>query len=266
MIFGFLFIIGMSTPVLAKSTANASDNSIENLILSAIISVLGGGVAAFFATSLRLEEFRRKSKFQQELEEEKKRIQYLNPLYIISKDLKSRIEKIVEKMHDNTKKKTLTNNFNYINENNIANRQEFEKWCNIDGHFCMATLYITATYFSRANILRSEFPFARLTPNEEEELLNYLSEVRKAFGGRYGIWETIQDSIGTYVRKSDDSLMNYREFCGEIADGNKHVWFRSLIDFYVEFHKKLNYEVKEILKALDNLIRFLENTRNRKTD
>lgn len=263
-------ITGMTIPVIAQSTTQPAENMISKLVLPAIISILGGGITAFFTTKLKLKEFRAQSKIQQEMEkkreEEKNRIQYLNPLRISAEDLKMRIEEIVKDMRDEQKKFRITDGFTYINECNIADRREFEKWCNIDGYFCMATLYVTSVYFSRANNLRAEFPIAQLNPAEDEELLERLSEVRKAFGGRHGIWETIQDSIGSYIRKTDGSLLNYREFCGEIADSSKHVWFRSLIEFYVTFHKKLNHEVEEILPALNHIIDFLKDMQRHKNN
>lgn len=263
-------IIGMVTPVLAKSTSQPGEDALLKLVLPGFIGVLGGGITAFLTTSFRLKEFRMQSQIQQEIdkkrEEEKNRIQYFNPLRISTEDLKRRLEEITSDMHGEEEKIRITNNFDYINEKNIANRREFEKWCNIDGYFCMATLYVTSVYFSRANKLRSEFSIAQLDPAEDEELLELLSNVRMAFGGRHGIWETIQDSIGSYTRKPDGTLMNYREFCGEIGDSNKHVWFRSLIDFYVSFHKKLDYEVKDVVPALGELLSFLKKMQKRKNN
>lgn len=263
-------IIAMVTPVLAKSTSQTGEDALLKLVLPSFIGVLGGGITAFLATNLRLKEFKMQSQIQQEIdkkrEQEKNRIQYFNPLRISTEDLKRRLEEIRSDMHDEEEKIRITNNFDYINEKNIANRREFEKWCNIDGYFCMATLYVTSVYFSRANKLRSEFSIAQLDPAEDEELLELLSKVRMAFGGRHGIWETIQDSIGSYTRKPDGTLMNYREFCGEIGDSSKHVWFRSLIDFYVSFHKKLDYEVKDVVPALGELLAFLKKMQKRNND
>jgi hypothetical protein len=199
-------------------------------------------------------------------EEEKNRIEYLNPLRVSAEDLKTRLTEIVDDMHRESEKAIIAFSFNFINESNIANRREFERWCNTDGLLYMNTLYITSLYFARANKLRSEFPIAQLNPAEDEELLRLLPQVRVAFGGRHKIWETIQDSIGSYTRKRDGSLMNYREFCGEIMDSNKHVWFISLIDFYASFHEKLNHEVVHILPALDQLVSFLKEMQKRKNN
>jgi hypothetical protein len=265
-----LSITGLAMPALAKTADQAPPSIIDTLVFPAIISLLVGGLTAFFTTSFKLKEFRAQSEIQQEMEkkreEEKNRIQYLNPLRISAEDLERRLKEIVNDMINERMKIRISADFEHINENNIANRREFEKWCNIDGYFCMATIYITSVYFSRANKLRSEFPIAQLDPADDEELLGKLSRVRTSFGGRYGIWETIQDSLGSYTRKSDDSLMNYREFCGEISDSNKHVWFRSLIDFYVNFHMKLEYEVPSILKSLEELVKFLRDTQKRKSN
>lgn len=267
-VFCLASIAGIVTPILAQSTPQPAENTMSKFVLPAVISILSGGVVALFATSLKSKEFRAQSEIQQEMEkkreEEKNRIQYLNPLRISAEDLKRRLEEIVDDMHDEQEKIRITNGFGYINESNIANRREFEKWCNIEGLFCMNTLYITSLYFSRANKLRSEFPIAQLNPAEDEELLRLLYQVREAFGGRYKIWETIQDSIGSYTRKPDGSLMNYREFCEEIMDSNKHIWFRSLVDFYESFHNKIDYEVREIVPALVQLIFFLKEMQKRK--
>lgn len=177
-----------------------------------------------------------------------------------------RLEEIVNYMNDEQEKIKITNNFDHINERNIANHQEFDKWCNIDGCFRLSTIYITILYFSRANKLRSEFPIAQLNPAEDEELLIVLSHVREAFGGRHGIWETIQDSLESYTKKPDGPLINCREFCGEFTDNNKHIWFRSLIDLYVNFHKKLQHEIPNILLALEGLVKFLRDTQKRKSN
>lgn len=257
-------------PALAQSTPQGTESMLLKLALPGMISIVGGCITALLTTSFKLRELRSQSEIQQAMEKkreaEKNRIQYLNPLRISAEDLKRRLEEITRDMKDEQVKVGITRNFEQINEVNIADRREFEKWCNIDGYFCMATLYITSVYFSRANKLRSEFPIAQLSPTEDEELLKLLSQVREAFGGRHGIWETIQDSIGSYIRKADGSLMNYREFCGEIADNNKHVWFRSLIDFYVSFHKKLDYEVPNIFPALDELTTFLKQMQKHKNN
>lgn len=263
-------MMGIALPALASSAPQAAESTMMSFILPAIISVFSGGATAWLTTNLKLKEFKTQSLFTQQMEkkkeEEKMRIQYLNPLRISAEDLKGRLEEIVEDMRNEKEKERITNLFLHINDQSIINSREFEKWCNIDGCFPMATLYTTSIYFSRANKLRTEFPIAQLDPAEDEKLLHLLSQVRRAFGGRFGLWETSQDFIGSYTRKPDGSLMNYREFCGEIADSTKHVWFRSLIDFYVDFHKKLKDEVKHVLEALDPLIVFLKEMQKRESN
>lgn len=43
----------------------------------------------------------------------------------------------------------------------------------------------------------------------------------------------------------------------QLIDRWDHIWFTRLIDFYIDFHKKINYEVPLIIKALTELIEFL---------
>lgn len=251
----------ITLPAIASATSPIAKDVPLQIITPALISIIGGVVSALLTTSFRLNM---QAKIQQEADarkqEQKNRIQYLNPLRISAEDLRGRLSQIINDMKDSNRKQELTDDFRHIDEKNISDQRGFLKWCNIDGYFSMSTLYITSLYLSRANSLRSEFPIAQLNPAEDERLLAQLSKVREAFGGRHGIWESIQDSLGSYIEKPDNSLMDYREFCLEIADSNKHVWFRSLIDFYVKFHMKLDYEVPHIMDALNDLISFLTST------
>lgn len=268
-IFNLLFLVGIATPVFAQATSNSSDKiNFHQMILTAVFSILTAAVTAFITANLKLMEIKQQSKIQQEVEKEREnskiRIQYLNPLYISSKDLSTRLNDINSELEDNNRKQMMLNNFRYIDENTIV-KENFGNWCNSDGYFCMSTLYLTSVYFLNASRVRFELPFIQLSPNEDQKLLAHLSTVRTAFGKRYGVWEVIQDSIGTYIKKDNNSVMNYREFCKEISDKSKFIWFGNLIGFYKDVGSKKSHELKESVSALKELLKFLEEAQKIKT-
>jgi hypothetical protein len=232
------------------------------------ITILGGLIAA----RKRLEELEKQFQFkikelekqfehqqtiEQEREKAKIRIQYLNPLRVSATDLLERISAISSKIMDDEARAFLKDTFNEIKIKNRDKKEEFASWCNSVGYYAMSTLYITTLYYSRASKIRSELPFIELGPVDDQALLDNLSAVRKSFGGEYNIWETIQDSLGSYIRKTDGGVMNYREFCQSIIDKSDHIWFLRLIDFYRDIHLK-SAEISRIAEALSNLIRFLK--------
>lgn len=237
-------------------------NELTKVVLTAILGGITGAVTAFITAGLRLRELKKQFELQQSAEREKEkakiRLQYLNPLRIGAEDLYERIFDISQRLESEDEKQRLKKNFGYINDKNITNREDFEKWCNIDGYYYTSTLYITNIYFSIASRIRGELPFIQLTPEGDQKLLNLLSKVRNSFGGRYGIWETIQDSLGTYIRKLDNTVMNYKEFCQEITDINKHIWFVGLTSFYMDIDEKKDYEIPRIKAALSELMEFLK--------
>lgn len=245
-------------------------------IIKLIIAAVAGGlitiVGGLIAARKRLEELEKQFQFkikelekqfeqqqsiEQEREKAKIRIQYLNPLQVSATDLLERISHISSKIMEDEARAFLKDTFNEIKIKNRDKKDEFALWCNSVGYYAMSTLYITTLYYARASKIRSELPFIKLGPIDDQALLDNLSAVRKSFGGEYNIWETIQDSLGSYVRKTDGGVMNYREFCQSIIDKSDYIWYLRLIDFYRDIHLK-HTEISRIVEALDNLIRFLK--------
>jgi hypothetical protein len=262
-----LAVVMTTLPVFAQSLTKCSDSSEKTLgqmALTLAVSALTSWFTGSMAAKTRLKEFQSKTEILQLMEkkrkEDKNRIQYLNPLRTSTEDLRGRLDEIRSKMKNDTQRSFMLNSFKSINWQKIADPKVFYPWCNIEGCFVMSTLYITSVYFFRANKLRYEFPSAQLDPSQDEDLLRFLSEVRVAFGGEFGIWETIQDSVGRYIRKTDGTLMNYKEFCELIGDNSNHAWFGSLINFYASYNDKLDKEVPAIHSSLNNLIDFLAST------
>ena len=250
-IFSLLLWVGIAIPILAKTTSNSPEQNWTQPIFNAVLSLIIAVVTAYLTANLKLREIKQQSKIQQEVEKEREKSK------IRIQDLYTRLNEIKDKLEDNNEKDLMLKNFRHIDENTIVDKN-FKKWCNSDGYFCMSTLYLTSVYFLGASRVRFELPFIQLSPNEDKKLLEHLSKIREAFGGRFGIWEIIQDSIGNYIKKENSSVMNYREFCQELSEPSKFIWFGNLIGFYKDIEGKKRDELKESLLALEEQLQFLE--------
>lgn len=225
------------------------------LIVPALISCVFGIITAFITTSYKL---KKQHKIEREKEKDRIRLKYLNPLLVASKDLLERTIDIKRRRMNEEEKNKMIQWFKKIKTNERGDKQSFEYWANDEGYFAMSSLYVTAVYFCYASKIRREFPFIELRPGDDKALLHHISEVRTAIGGKYGIWETIQDSLGSYlINEDDDTVKNYREFCDFILDRSEFVWFNRLIDFYRDIHKKLEDHIENIELSLKALIEFL---------
>jgi hypothetical protein len=78
----------------------------------------------------------------------------------------------------------------------------------------------------------------RLTTNDDSELFNKLTEVRKSFAGDYGIYEVLQDSLGGYMWKKGNRLLSYSEYCNKLLDSSTYYWYLRPIVFTVIFIRK----------------------------
>ncbi|KKK83306.1 hypothetical protein LCGC14_2794730, partial [marine sediment metagenome] len=48
-------------------------------------------------------------------------------------------------------------------------------------------------------------------------LLYHIAGVRISVGGKYGIWEMIHDSLGSYlINREDNTVKNYRKFTRQL--------------------------------------------------
>lgn len=229
--------------------------TIISLLIPALISCAFGILSAYFTTNYR---FRKQKLLEKEKEKEHIRLTYLNPLLVAGEDLLERILDIKARRKSNQAKADMIQWFKEIKSNDRQNKASFERWANDEGYFAMSTLYVTALYFSHASKIRSELPFIELSPGDDKALLNHISKARTAIGGKYGIWETIQDALGSNLIKNDQGgVMNYKDFCKVIADESEYIWFNRLIDFYRDVHKKLDEHIDNIAASLTDLIEFL---------
>ncbi len=229
-------------------------DDLSKIILPLILSPILGIIAALITTSYKL-----KREKQREREKEKKhiRLKILNPFLIASEDLLERLMDIKKRRKDPDKCSDMINWFRDIKTYPWQDKLGFGYWANDEGYFAMSTLYITALYFYYSSKIRRDFPFIELEFGGETALLSHISAVRTSLGGKFGIWEAMQDSFGTYLAAENGVVKNYREFCELIIDRPDNIWFNRLIDFYRDIDKKLDDHIDNIEHSLKNLIKFL---------
>jgi hypothetical protein len=85
-----------------------------------------------------------------------------------------------------------------------------------------------------------------------------VDSVRRALGGINGIWETLQDSAGEYVRCEDGTLLRYRKFCEQIFKVEERAWILRVLDFYREIHERTDEQRNGMIQSLEALIRSIE--------
>jgi hypothetical protein len=227
-----------------------SPKSLLTLFASSILAV----VAAFITTRYKLRQQRR---IEGEKEKEHVRLKILNPLLVASEDLLDRIADVTRRRTDPDKGRETQRWFREIKERAARDPGAFAFWANDEGYFAMSTLYITAIYLHYAGKIRRDFPYFELEQGSESTLLSHLSVVRASLGGKFGIWEAMQDSLGAYL-ETEGKVRNYRQFCEMIVSAPDAVWFNRLVDFYRDIHMKLDDHLDNIEHSLAALIAFLQ--------
>ncbi len=195
---------------------------------------------------------------------EKKRIQYLEPLLITALDISQKISNLEKSI--NADLTFWINSFKRAREWDVNDSKEFAYWCNMSGAGPMTMLYGSCIYFARARKIRNELPFIKLSPENDKLLLVRLNSVRESFGGGYNIWSEIQDALGDYLIKPDDQLLNYKEFCTQLIHSWDRIWYIRLIDFYIDIYEKQKVEMPKIKLELNSLIIFLKEMLNIEAD
>jgi hypothetical protein len=223
------------------------------VLLPILVSPILGIVAAVITTHYKL---RQERDVARDKDKEHVRLKILNPLLIASEDLLERMTNIKRRRHDPAKCEDMKRWFREVKERRGRDPSAFAFWANDEGYYAMSTLYITAVYFHYAGTIRRDFPFFELAQGGETTLLSHLSDARVSIGGKFGIWEAMQDSLGAYLAR-DGGLKNYREFCEMIIGEPEAVWFNRLVDFYRDIHMKLDDQLSNIERSLERLITFL---------
>lgn len=222
-------------------------------LLTLFVSPALGVIAALVATAYKL---RKERSIDRDKGKEHIRLKILNPLLIASEDLLERMADIKRRRKLPLKGEEMQRWFADIKARRGQDPGAFAFWANDEGYFAMSTLYITAVYFYYAGTIRRDFPFIELADGGETTLLSHLSQLRTSIGGKFGIWEAMQDSLGAYLAH-DGGLKNYREFCEMVISEAPALWFNRLIDFYRDIHLKLDDQLENVEQSLRELIDFL---------
>jgi hypothetical protein len=197
---------------------------------------------------------------QKEVERERAatRLNYLDPLLVSARDYEERLEEIQRKVESEKDKLWMADQFHQVKENPRLTLIDHISWCNGEGNFAVSTNYLTAVYLFHINKIRREFPKSALSPSEAQTLFDDVDRVRRALGGEKGIWETLQDSAGEYMRFEVGTLLSYRRFCEQIFKTEERAWILRLLDFYREIHQRTDEERKRMSESLKGLIHSIE--------
>ncbi|HRP97395.1 MAG TPA: hypothetical protein PL143_14195 [Rhodocyclaceae bacterium] len=225
------------------------------LVLQIVLSSGFGVAAALITTNYK---FRKERQVERDKEKENLRLKFLNPLLVASEDLLDRLMDIKRRRDDPGKSGEMQRWFRAVADKRAHDSRARASWANDEGYFAVSTLYITAVYFYYAGRIRRDFPFVELGSGGETALLSHLSDVRIAIGGKFGIWEALQDSLGAYMETQGGGVKNYRQMCELLIADAEAVWFGRLMDFYRDIHLKLDDQLDNVEHALKALIRFLK--------
>ena len=226
------------------------------VLLTLVLTPTLGALAAVWTTNAKL---RQERAIDRDKANESVRLKVLNPLLISAEDLLDRIADIARRRKDPAGQAALQRWFAAVKQKPRDDPGGVAHWANDEGYFALSTLYVTALYFHYAGTIRRDFPFLQLGPGGETTLLARLSQVRVSIGGKFGIWETMQDSLGAYLA-GKDAPKNYREFCELLIDAQQSPWLNRLADFYRDIHLKLDDQLWNIATSLRALIDFLRDS------
>jgi hypothetical protein len=228
-------------------------------LLPIIAGLLGGWISAIITARMKLREleetFRIDEQRKSAEERAKTQIKYLNPLRIAAIDLQERLGSVNQRVHDADS--FLTDTVSEVGTRAQRNDERFARWANGIGQYALSTMHLICIYLARASRIRAELPFVQLSSRGDQDLLERLSKVRASLGGEFGIWESLQDSLGDYIINADGALMDYREFCMQLEDAGRAHWFQRVIDYLHDFHKKTPAERQAPIDSLGDLIIFL---------
>jgi hypothetical protein len=128
-------------------------------------------------------------------------------------------------------------------------------------NFATASLYRTAKYLGYAQRVRKELEHGRLIfLKEQQEMIDLLLKVREELNGTSeqhpgaGVTDDLQDLIGESIWGQDDSVISYYVFRERLLIETGWEQFIELFRFYIDFHKKMDTEVKKTSQALSCII------------
>jgi hypothetical protein len=181
----------------------------------------------------------------------------IDPLKQSTHSLSARIKELDGKIRANTYAETASW-FKQLKDHMDGHTRMsgFAAWCYYEGIFATTTIYYTARYFRYSSAIIYGSPFDDLDSAYGDHLGRLLANVREAFGGIDGVWDSSQDVLGESIATADSTL-SHAELC-KIVDSSDPFRFAPLLrllDFYIA-HLDLN-RTTAIARALDELGTFL---------
>jgi hypothetical protein len=235
--------------------------------LAGVLGLFSGVVLVWVKARQDSLATRDKEKAERERERAATRLNYLDPLLVSAREYAERLGQIQEKVKSGGNGlKWMVDQFNQVKDNPRKHLTEHTEWCNGEGYFAVSTNYLTAVYFFHANKVRREVAKSALGQSEARILLEDLFRVRTALGGINGIWPTLQDSAGDYVRCEDGTLLRYRNFCERIFMVEERACILRVLDFYREIHERTDEQRKEMIQSLKGLILSIEDMGTAKSE
>lgn len=232
---------------------------ITNTLIAGTVGACGGCVTAFVTAQLKIRELEQASKIslknQQNQERGRHQLHYLNPLRVQAEDLRKRLSDVDSRVLRGDP--FLRDTIQEIEPKVKGSLEDFAGWANKFGQYALSTVYMTLCYLAGASRIRAELPFVDLGHGGDHLLLQHLNRVRSAIGGDYGIWESLQDSLGHYVRDNEGNLKDYRQFCTDLTGDGGFVWISRVIKFYDHMGLKSAAERQEMCESLADLETFL---------
>lgn len=194
------------------------------------------------------------------------RLKYLDPLRLAAEELAERINEIQNMLlnrrelpedHPDSIAK-MVERFDQVKHPGRRRPEEQSGlghiyWSNGEGYFAMSSIYRTILYFYYVNKVRREFPFGELKTGDDIKLIAALDSVRSAIGGYWGIFNTLQDASGEFIRLEDGKELTYFQFCQRMSNEEDRARILRVIDFYRDIHLKTNEERGQMIQVLLDL-------------
>jgi len=231
---------------------------VSNTLVTGIVVAL---VNAYFKSREPYVELEAKRLDEHLREEARVHSEYLRPLGSATRDLLGRLHQLSGALGDGARAEErqraqrlrgIVQRLKDGKESESRERPEdYLSFCNGEGVDGVDALYVHARYFALATKARAVLPTIEWALGHTcEDLRTALVDAEAAFGGEFGIYETIQRSIGEVMLNQDGRAKEYAAFCELLAGKTTHQHFLKLFDFLVDVAPKLNYQIAAAIAAL----------------
>lgn len=128
-------------------------------------------------------------------------------------------------------------------------------FCNGEGVDGADAMYVFARYFALASKTRDALPTIEWALDRScEELRQGLVKAENALNqDGFGIYETVQRSIGQYMLGADGKPRPYPVFCELLAGKSTYAHFLVLFDFLIQLADKRDYQLAAASRALPSV-------------